>query len=80
MKNEVKIKDSPCVNCGQYAECFSRCNLWKDWFREVWPIVTGRRCGLTCPKCGGYVSRDTVMGGFAICPVCESEVEDRATD
>lgn len=74
---KTKIKDSPCVKCEQYAECTSMCGAWKDWFRETWPIVTGQKRALVCPKCGCRISRDMVLDGFAICPICEEEVEDR---
>lgn len=80
MNEKVKICDSPCVKCASYAECTAKCFNWKEWFRSVWPIVTGQKRCLVCPKCGCHFGREMVVDGFAICPVCESEVEDNATD
>lgn len=43
MENKVKISDSPCAKCEQENGCTWMCGVWKEWFCEVWPIVTGKK-------------------------------------
>lgn len=44
MNNKVEISESPCVKCEQQENgCTWMCGVWKEWFCEVWPIVTGQR-------------------------------------
>lgn len=40
--NEM-MNEYPCVKCKQQVNCSGFCPAWKEWFCEIWPIVTGKK-------------------------------------
>lgn len=34
---------SPCESCKQEKRCPAPCEGWKNWMRESWQTVTGRK-------------------------------------
>ena len=78
------IKESPCNTCKMGKKrcgATANCAKWREWFCEMWPIVTGRKKQevelVPCPSCGAYIDAVLFTDGFAICPYCEKEVEWR---
>lgn len=37
-----EIQPSPCEGCKQDRGCPAPCQEWREWVRQVWPVVTGR--------------------------------------
>lgn len=35
----------PCAKCEKNKQCNAMCIEWKEWFRQIWPIVTGKKVG-----------------------------------
>lgn len=33
----------PCDKCEKENKCSMICSEWKEWFCEIWPIVTGKK-------------------------------------
>lgn len=36
------IAPSPCDGCQGAKDCRGTCEIWRNWLRDVWPVVTGR--------------------------------------